>query len=82
MDEDYFIEGVSPSEAVLMLGVTREHVSQVIRDGVLSTYEQAGERVVDLASIDAHLAAPRSTDCPRKAASLELTTVQQERWQR
>jgi len=66
VDAEYIVDGVSPSEAASMLGVTRGRVSQMIKDGVLITYEHAGERVVDLVSINSRLASPRSAGRPRK----------------
>ena len=65
-DANYIIDGVSPSEAAMMLGVSRGRVSQMIRDGVLATYKHAGTRYVDLESIHARLAAPPSAGRPRK----------------
>ena len=75
VDASYIVDGVSPSEAATMLGVTRGRVSQMIRAGVLSTYEHAGERVVDLASINDRLAAPRLAGRPRKEKSPEFVTI-------
>ena len=75
VDADYIVDGVSPSVAATMLGVSRGRVSQMIRDGVLITYEHAGERVVDLASINARLAAPRAAGRPRKEASPKLAVA-------
>jgi len=75
VDAGYIVNGVSPSEAATMLGVTRGRVSQMIKDGVLITYEHAGERVVDLDSINARLAAPRSAGRPRKGSSSELAVA-------
>ena len=65
-DADFIIDAVSPSEAAAMLGVTRGRVSQMIRNGVLDSYEHNGERMVDLVSINARLAAPRKAGRPRK----------------
>lgn len=66
VDADYVIDAVSPAEAAAMLSVTRGRVSQMMRDGILDSYDIAGERVVDLKSINARLAAPRGAGRPRK----------------
>jgi len=66
VDASYIVDGVSPSEAALMLGVSRGRVSQMIKAGTLTTFEHAGEKVVDLASIRTRLAAPRLAGRPRK----------------
>jgi excisionase family DNA binding protein len=65
-DASYIVDTVSPSEAAVMLGVSRGRVSQMIRDGVLDAYRVGTETRVDHASIEARLAAPRGSGRPRK----------------
>ena len=65
-DASYIIDAVSPSEAAIILGVSRGRVSQMIRSGVLDAYKIAGETRVDLASVKARLSAPRKAGRPRK----------------
>jgi len=70
-DADYVIDAVSPAEAAVMLGVSRGRVSQMMRDGILDVYEHAGERKIDLVSINARLASPHNPGRPR----MEFVTV-------
>ncbi|MDR1183294.1 MAG: type II toxin-antitoxin system HicB family antitoxin [Coriobacteriales bacterium] len=70
-DADYIIDAVSPSEAAVMLGVSRGRVSQMIREGVLAATKGCAGTLVDAKSIEQRLASPRRAGRPRK----ELTTA-------
>lgn len=65
-DASYLVDGVSPSEAAVILGVSRARVSQMIKAGILDAYTHAGERIVDRVSIEARLAETPMAGRPRK----------------
>jgi excisionase family DNA binding protein len=65
-DASYIIDAVSPSEAAVMLGVSRGRVSQMIREGVLTATKGYRGTLVDLESIRKRLASPRAAGRPRK----------------
>jgi excisionase family DNA binding protein len=65
-DASYIIDAVPPSEAAVMLNVSRGRVSQLIREGVLTATKGYGGTLVDLKSIEERLASPRAAGRPRK----------------
>jgi excisionase family DNA binding protein len=71
VDASYIIDAISPSEAAVMLGVTRSRVSQMIRSGIIDAYKVGAETRVDRASIDKRLSSSGRTHKagrPRKVA--------------
>lgn len=68
-DAGYIIDGISPSEAAAMLGVSRSRVSQMIQSGKLVAHKGAAGTLVDKASVLARAAEPRKPGRPRKLLS-------------
>ncbi|MDR1015736.1 MAG: type II toxin-antitoxin system HicB family antitoxin [Coriobacteriales bacterium] len=63
---DSVSDAVSPSAAAQSLGVTRGRVSQMIRDGVLESYQVDGRTRVTTRSINTRLASSPQAGRPRK----------------
>jgi predicted RNase H-like HicB family nuclease len=62
---------VSASEAARILGVSPARVTHMIRDGLLEAFRDGHRTYVTRSSLEARLAAPRSSGRPRKAVATQ-----------